>query len=105
VVSLLVTAVANTAANRHLTFGVRGREGLAAHHIQGLLVFALGLGITSGSLALLGNLDPRDHHGVEIVVLTAANMAVTVLRFGAMRWWIFRERSAVSTPRRRRVDA
>ena len=36
VVALLVTAVANTAANRRLTFGVRGRDGAARHQVQGL---------------------------------------------------------------------
>src|SRR4051812_8614973 len=52
-VALLGTAVANTAANRRLTFGIRGRLGAGRAHLQGLLVFALGLALTSGSLALL----------------------------------------------------
>ena len=39
--SLLVTAVANTAANRRLTFGVRGAAGRLRHQGQGLAVFAL----------------------------------------------------------------
>ena len=52
-IALLVTAVANTAANRRLTFGVRGNDGAWRHQIQGLLVFAIGLALTSGSLALL----------------------------------------------------
>ena len=34
-VALAITAVANTAANRRLTFGVRGREGLVRHHARG----------------------------------------------------------------------
>ncbi len=33
--ALLITAVANTAANRRLTFGVRGNEGLAGDHAVG----------------------------------------------------------------------
>ena len=40
--ALAITAVANTAANRRLTFGVRGREGLARQHLAGLVVFMLG---------------------------------------------------------------
>jgi hypothetical protein len=35
-VALLVTAVANTAANRRFTFGVRGRTGVARHQLEGL---------------------------------------------------------------------
>ena len=35
--SLLVTAVANTAANRRLTFGISGRSHAARHQLKGLL--------------------------------------------------------------------
>ena len=37
--ALLLTAVGNTAANRRLTFGVRGRRDVLRHQAQGLLVF------------------------------------------------------------------
>jgi hypothetical protein len=37
--ALLITAVANTAVNRRLTFGVRGPENLLRHQVQGLLIF------------------------------------------------------------------
>src|SRR3954451_23158606 len=47
-VALLITAIANTAANRAFTFGVRGRNGLGRHQVHGLFVFAFGLAITSG---------------------------------------------------------
>ena len=57
--ALAATAVANTAANRRLTFGVRGSEGWLRHQTQGLVVFALGLAVTSGSLVLLHRLDPE----------------------------------------------
>ena len=52
-VALALTAIANTAANRRLTFGVRGRSGAVRHQFQGFGVFLVGLAITSGSLALL----------------------------------------------------
>jgi putative flippase GtrA len=88
-VALLVTAVANTAANRRLTFGVRGTHGVARHQFQGLLVFGLGLGLTSGALALLHGLtDPG--RTSEIIVLVAANLLATVLRFLLLRGWVFR---------------
>src|SRR5205807_5968989 len=54
VVSLLVTAVANTAANRRLTFGISGRSNAARHQVKGLITFGIGLVLTSGSLAMLG---------------------------------------------------
>ena len=44
--ALLVTAVANTAANRSLTFGIRGRSGLWADHAAGLIAFGVALLIT-----------------------------------------------------------
>ena len=50
-VALVLTAVFNTAANRRLTFGVRGRDGVAASQLRGFVVFGVGLALTSGSLA------------------------------------------------------
>ncbi len=63
--ALLVSAVANTAANRRLTFGVTGRGGAVRHQAQGLVVFGIGLALTSGSLAALGAATerPRALHG------------------------------------------
>ena len=89
--ALLLTALANTAANRRLTFGVRGRDGAVRHQLRGLLVFAVGLAATSGSLWLL-RATGSTSHGAEVVVLTVANLAVTVLRFVAMRGWVFSRR-------------
>src|SRR5699024_6060822 len=37
--ALLLTAIANTAANRRLTFGVRGPAGAVRHQGQGLVAF------------------------------------------------------------------
>ena len=91
VVALLLTTVANTAANRRLTFGVRGREGAARHQFQGLVVFALGLGLTTGALALLGVLIPGAHQGVEVAAIVVANLVATVLRFLLFRAWVFRK--------------
>ena len=87
-VALLVTAVGNTAANRRLTFGVRGPRGAVRHQAQGLLVFGVGLAVTSGAHLAAGRRAAPP--GVEVVVLTAANLAVTLMRFVAMRLWVFR---------------
>jgi putative flippase GtrA len=90
-VALLVTAIANTAANRRFTFAIRGRPRIVTHQVQSLVVFGLALGLTAGSLALLQALDPRSSRGVELAVLTAANLIATVLRFLLLRVWVFRE--------------
>ncbi|MEU8217703.1 glycosyltransferase [Micromonospora taraxaci] len=83
--ALLVTAVANTAANRRLTFGITGRRHVGRHHVQGLLAFALGLALTSGSLAVLHAVHAVPTRPVELAVLVAANLAATVLRFVLLR--------------------
>src|SRR5215217_8196798 len=49
--ALAVSAVANTAANRRLTFGLRGRSGLVRHHARGAAVFVLTVALSSGALA------------------------------------------------------
>jgi len=103
-VALLVTTVANTAANRRFTFGVRGRTGLVRHQAQGLLVFLLAWGITSGSLLLLHLVDPAAGHTAQLVVLTAANLFATLVRFVLLRLWVFRQhrqRPSVDHPARR----
>jgi putative flippase GtrA len=95
-VALLVTAVANTAANRRLTFGVTGRPGVARHQVQGLVVFALGLALTSGSLALLPATSPLL---LELSVLVLANLGATVLRFLLLRAWVFRSAASAAISR------
>jgi putative flippase GtrA len=85
VVSLLLTAVANTAANRRLTFGISGRPDAARHQVKGLIAFGLGLALTSGSLAVLGHASRL----TEICVLLAANLVATVIRFLLYRYWVF----------------
>ncbi|MFI7540080.1 glycosyltransferase [Actinoplanes sp. NPDC049599] len=88
-VALLVTAVANTAVNRRVTFRVRGTDGAWRHQAQGLVVFAVGLGLTSGSLALLHALTEPPTM-VELAVLVVANLVATGVRFLLMRIWVFR---------------
>jgi putative flippase GtrA len=95
-VALLVTAVGNTALNRRLTFGVRGSQRAVRHQLQGLFIFAVGLGLTSGALAALGWLDPHAARLLEIGVLVVANLLATLLRFVMLRVWVFRRPGAES---------
>ncbi|PWJ53210.1 GtrA-like protein [Quadrisphaera granulorum] len=94
--ALLLTAVANTAANRAFTFGVSGRSGAARHQAQGLVVFGICWALTAGSLALLHAVSPEPSRLVEVVALTAANLAGTVLRFLLLRVWVFRRQRVPS---------
>ncbi|MFI9822142.1 glycosyltransferase [Streptomyces sp. NPDC052013] len=87
--ALLASAVANTAANRRLTFGVRGRGGVLRHQLKGLAAFLVGLALTSGSLAALHHTAPGAGPRVELVTLIAANLAATLLRFLLLRAWVF----------------
>ncbi len=89
-IALLVTAVANTAANRRLTFGVSGADGALRHQAQGLVVFGIGLALTSGSLALLDAASTQPSRLVELTVLVLANLVATAVRFLLMRVWVFR---------------
>jgi hypothetical protein len=75
----------NTAANRWLTFGVRGRAGLARDHAAGLLAFGAALAITSASLVILGATMPRHSRTTEIAVLVFANAVSTLVRFVILR--------------------
>jgi putative flippase GtrA len=92
-VALLVTAVANTAANRRLTFRVRGAGGRLRHQFQGLAVFLLGLALTSASLVVLEAVAPHAGRLLEVSVLVAANVAATLVRFLLFRSWIFGRKS------------
>ncbi|WP_156662712.1 bifunctional glycosyltransferase family 2/GtrA family protein [Mycobacterium sp. 1274761.0] len=91
-IALLVTAIGNTAANRRFTFGVAGRSRVARHHVEGLIVFGIALAITSGSLAALHALVPAPGRYVDAIVVVAANLLATVVRFVLLRGWVFHPR-------------
>ena len=98
--ALLLTAIGNTAANRRLTFGVRGRADRLRHQLQGLVVFGVGLAVTAVSLHLLTALDPDASRGIELVVLITAGALATVVRFLMFRGWVFRSWWTARTGRR-----
>jgi putative flippase GtrA len=88
-VAMGVTAVANTAANRRLTFGISGRAGAARHQMKGLIAFAIGLALTSSALAALDAFSPRPGRPTEVAVLIGANLTATAIRFMLYRRWVF----------------
>lgn len=90
--ALLLTAIANTAANRRFTFRIHGPERLFTQQIQGLIVFLVAWGITSSSLVLLHSMQADASPRTELIVLTSANVIATLVRFVLLRIWVFRVR-------------
>jgi putative flippase GtrA len=91
-VSLVITTIGNTAANRRFTFGVTGPERAFRQQLEGGLAFLLGLGLSTGGLALLTAVAPGASRGVELAALVFANGLATLVRFLLMRAWIFHPR-------------
>ncbi|MFL6251797.1 MAG: glycosyltransferase [Actinomycetes bacterium] len=94
--ALLVTAV----ANRRFTFGVTGRHRRLRQHLEGLVVFGLGLAMTTGALGLLERTTDHPGRAAELVALVAANAAATVARFVLLRSWVFHPHRTSPFPRR-----
>jgi putative flippase GtrA len=95
VLGLAVTAVANTAANRRLTFGIRippARRRLLRDHTAGAAIYAITLGLTAGALGVLhamGGRDPGPSRAIELAVLVAASLVATVTRYVALKTLVF----------------
>ena len=94
--ALVLTAVANTAANRRLTFGVRDRQSMARDQAGGLLALAVALAITTVTANLLSVLAPHAGRALELATLTLANALATVARFVLLRSWIAGDRRRAS---------
>ena len=89
-IALIVTTIGNTAANRRLTFSVRGRNGLARDQAAGFLALGMALALTSGALVVLGALAPGSDRSLEVLVLVFANGLATLVRFLLLRAMIGR---------------
>jgi hypothetical protein len=61
------------------------------------VVFGIGLSVTGGALMALDTLAPDASRSVELMVLTAANILATLIRFLLYRAWVFGDRLAVSS--------
>ncbi|HET6664574.1 MAG TPA: GtrA family protein [Acidimicrobiales bacterium] len=89
-IALVIATIANTAANRAWTFGVSGRDRMAVHHGQALVIFAITWTATTAALAVLGAGWPEAGTAAQTAVVALANVVSTAVRFVAMRRWIFR---------------
>jgi len=98
--ALLLTATGNTAANRRFTFGISGPEKLFTQQFQGFIVFLLAWTLTSSSLAMLHSMHADAAPNLELLVLTAANVLATLMRFVLLRVWVFRAQRVRNHTRR-----
>jgi putative flippase GtrA len=103
--ALVVTTLANTAANRRLTFGVKGRQRLFRAHAGGLLAFGLALAMTTGTISALQLAAPRAGALVELGALGLANALATVARFLLLRSAIYHPRRSRQLPDSSRRNA
>ncbi|MFI1377837.1 glycosyltransferase [Embleya sp. NPDC020886] len=95
--ALTMTTIANTAANRRFTFGVRGRAGVWRHQAQGGLAFVVGLALSSATLGALHAAVQRPSRGVEVGALVVAGAVATIVRFLLLRVWVFRTAGVVAS--------
>ena len=85
----IVTTLFSFSVNRRMTFKVTGRARWMSQLIGFTLVLAATLVLSSGALALLFRLDSDVSRLEENVVLFLASGAFTLLRFWALRRWVF----------------
>jgi putative flippase GtrA len=80
VLALAVSAVANTAANRRITFATRGRTGRRRHYRRALAVGLLPLALTLATLGALGAVGVTSI-GAQLAALTVVNALAGAARF------------------------
>jgi len=99
VLALVMTSLANTAANRHFTFGVRARSGFWQDQLAGMGALGVAIAITTAAIAVLHVTAPHAGVAAEIAVLTGANAAATITRFYLLRVW-FERRARLTVVRK-----
>ena len=99
VLALVATSLANTAANRRLTFGVRARTGFWQDQLAGMGALGVAIAMTSAAIGLLHVTAPHASVAAEIALLTGANAAATITRFYLLRVW-FERRARLTVSRK-----
>ncbi|WP_115789362.1 GtrA family protein [Arthrobacter silvisoli] len=88
--ALIITSVMNTALNRRLTFKITSSRKRLQDHLNGLIVIAVALLITGGSLGVLHAVRPDTTVTEELWTTTLSGFLATAVRFTMLRHWIFR---------------
>jgi putative flippase GtrA len=83
--AMLITTIANTAAHRRFTFGVRGAADAIRHQLEAGVDFLVGLTISSGSLLALHAFWVGASLKVELAVLYSVIALGTLGRFLLLR--------------------
>ncbi len=92
IVALAVCTIANTAANRRLTFSLSGRSRRLRHFARSSIVSLLPLGamlLTLAALSALGSTATL----TALAALTVVNVGAGLIRFVLLQKWVFRSRS------------
>jgi putative flippase GtrA len=89
-VSYLLAAIANTAANRRFTFGVVGPRRVVRHQMEGGVAFLVGLAVSTAGLAIVHALGASRR--TELAALLGFNLFAAAIRFVLLRAWVFHPR-------------
>ena len=103
-IALLITAIGNTAVNRSITFGVRGRTARAAASAARTCGLRRRPRVEHGRTrrqCTQSHRTPGDRSKSSTLVL--ANLAATILRFLLFRSWVFRRPSDAQNSQRPRA--
>lgn len=88
--ALIITSLMNTPLNRRLTFKITGNRKRTRDHLNGLIVIAVALVITGGSLGVLHAFQPEATLTEDLWTTTLSGFFATAVRFTMLRHWIFR---------------
>jgi putative flippase GtrA len=86
--SLVLTAIGNTAANRRFTFLAHRNGAAGRDHLGGLAAFGIALGLTTFAIAAVHLVAPGAGRLIELIALVFANLVATTVRFLLLRAWI-----------------
>jgi putative flippase GtrA len=87
-VALALTTIGNTEFHRRVTFADRPSNA-GKRHLQDLLTFAFYAGYNSIVLLFVDAIVNNPSALLQTVVLLAASFVGGVVRFAALRWWVF----------------
>ena len=88
VIALGVCTVINTAANRRLTFNLRGRTRRVRQQLRGLAAALLPLGLNLAALACASALGVTEAVPL-VLLLTLANAVASLAKFVLLQHWVF----------------
>lgn len=88
VIALAACTVVNTAANRRLTFNLRGRTRRVRHQLRGLVAALLPLALNLLALAVAAALGITEAVPL-VLVLTVANAVASLVKFVLLQHWVF----------------